>query len=99
MKPFEDHDWNGFAGATDAPGKPPLIGVREFGDNTGIVIVVDVNGIDVYDTKNQQLLDGEEVNYYKYCSYETAKILAELLEGETIDREHLSTFLREIGCN
>jgi hypothetical protein len=43
LRAFEKVDWYGWAGAEDAPGKPPMIceGVNWVG-------VCDVNGVDVY---------------------------------------------------
>lgn len=47
LREFEKVDWYGWAGAEDAPGKPPMIteGVNWVG-------VCDINGVDVY-TNNE----------------------------------------------
>ena len=69
MKPFQQQDWYGFAGAEEEIGKPALIGYTN-----NFVIVADINGVGVY--------PADTVEAFGYtCTYSVAKILAEKLEG------------------
>jgi hypothetical protein len=88
LKEFDKVDWYGFAGAEEAPGKPPMI--RSEDTWMG---VCDINGVDVYveDKDETRVGAGWYLRLTEY-KYPLGKFILESLP-ETVNKE----FLEELG--
>lgn len=96
FKPFDEHDWDGFAGAESfSESVPPFIGTLER-NNFSLLMIIDKNGIEIYfdDKPPSDDLDYQEI-FHRDLKLEDSLMFFHVLGFMLYNKSEVLWVLRE----